>query len=456
MKKLTARMRGEGLGARFMRGTLMTMGGFGGQNAIRLAGNLVLTRLLFPEAFGLMALVQLVMFGLTMFSDLGIQASIIQDKKGVDPRFLDTAWAIQIARGVVLWLATWLLAMPIANFYDAPLLADLLPVAGLTALFQGFNSTRIATASREIRLGRLTLLQLGAQLAGLLVMIALAYHTRSVWALVIGGLVTPALIAGLSHVVLPGHRNRLRFDKEAAQSLIGFGKYIFLASLAGFLIAQADRAILGRLVSLETLALYNIAFFLATVPLMLTRKLINTVLFPLYAARPPGESAANLRDVARARLLIALAMVALSAVLAIVGNALVVFLYDPRYEAAGPLMVLIALAQLPEIVVSSYNAVLLARGASGRFAALQISSALMKTGLILVGALWFGVIGVVVAPFVATLLFYPLQVWFIRPFGGWMPRQDAIFAAVLLVFSAFVLWLNMDVVTQAIEIFGLR
>ncbi len=50
----------------------MTLGGVGGQQFLRLASNLILTRLMFPEAFGLMALIQTFMVGLQMFSDIGI------------------------------------------------------------------------------------------------------------------------------------------------------------------------------------------------------------------------------------------------------------------------------------------------------------------------------------------------------------------------------------------------
>ena len=71
-----------------------------------LASNLILTRLLFPEAFGLMALGSVVLVGLQMFSDAGIGPSIAQSPRGDDPEFLDTAWTAQVLRGVILWLGT--------------------------------------------------------------------------------------------------------------------------------------------------------------------------------------------------------------------------------------------------------------------------------------------------------------------------------------------------------------
>ena len=143
-------VRGDGLKARSIRGTGFVGLSFVAQNALRLGGNLVLTRILFPEAFGLMALVQIVITGLTMFSDMGIRVSIIKDARGEDPVYLDTAWTLQILRGALLWAITWALALPVAAFYEEPVLAQMLPVAGLTALIQGFNSTKMATQNRAM------------------------------------------------------------------------------------------------------------------------------------------------------------------------------------------------------------------------------------------------------------------------------------------------------------------
>src|SRR5204863_421086 len=71
---------------------------------LRLGSNLILARLLVPEMFGLMALVNTFMMGLQMFSDVGIGPSIIQNRRGDDPAFLNTAWTIQVMRGMALSL----------------------------------------------------------------------------------------------------------------------------------------------------------------------------------------------------------------------------------------------------------------------------------------------------------------------------------------------------------------
>ena len=449
-----SRLGGTGLRARAARSTIFTIVGFGGENALRLAGNLVLTRLLFPEAFGLMALVQVVMMGLIMFSDLGLRAAIIQSERGAEPAFLNTAWTLQIGRGCILWLATCLLASPVATFYQEPDLALMLPVAGLTAVFSGFESTRLATANRDLLLGRLTILTLGTQAFGLMVTISIALYHPSVWALVFGGLVAPFLKALLSHSILPGNVDRLAFESTALRHLLNFGRYIFLSTLATFLISHGDRAILGKFASLTELALYNIAFFLASVPLLLINKIAGDVLFPVLSKAPPGQMSSAVAETLRSRIWLTLGMILLCAVLAFGGDHLIRVLYDPRYETAGLLLILIALAQLPVLIESTYGPMPLAAGHSGRFAAFVVISALIRVIVLYFAASFYGIIGVALAPAVASLLFYPIMLLLTRRYHQWDLRADLVSALACGVVIICVVLFKADAFQEALKVFG--
>ena len=68
--------RGSHLGARLIRSTGWVAIGYAASQAIRLFSNLILTRILFPEAFGLMALITVFLVGLNMLSDIGVSPSI--------------------------------------------------------------------------------------------------------------------------------------------------------------------------------------------------------------------------------------------------------------------------------------------------------------------------------------------------------------------------------------------
>ncbi|MEL7050782.1 MAG: oligosaccharide flippase family protein, partial [Cyanobacteria bacterium J06588_5] len=154
---------------RALSGSLWTVLGYGTQQALRFAGNVVLTRLLEPELFGLMALMTSLRIGLELFSDVGLGHNIIQNEKGNDPLFYNTAWTVQIIRGFVLWGISLLLVLPIASFYQEERLLFLFPIVGFTTVIDGLVSTSGLLLKKDMRVGLVTLNKLGAQIISLLV-----------------------------------------------------------------------------------------------------------------------------------------------------------------------------------------------------------------------------------------------------------------------------------------------
>lgn len=439
---LFTQFAGASLKARVIRSSLLTLAGFGGGQLIRLMANLVLTRLLFPEAFGLMALVMVFLMGLGQLSDVGVTPAILQSKRGDDPEFLNTAWTIQVLRGFGLWLVACLAAWPMAAIYDEPQLQQLLPVSALTLLIAGFRPTRMATANRHLMLGRVTVIDLSVQILGVAVALVLAWWTGSVWALVISGVVGALAEVILNGAFLPGSRNRLCWEKPAARELIRFGKWVFLATVCGFVYSQADKILIGKWLSLDAFGIYNIGFFLASFPMLLGGVVTQKILIPIYREAPPLQNRANFLKLRKMRFAVTGALLVMVAVLAACGVWLVDLMYDPRYAAAGMVVVLLACAQMPMLIGQTYDQAALAAGESRSFFMLALARAVLMVVCILIGLNSAGLIGALIGQGAAFLLAYPVVVWLARRMGAWDPLHDAIYAAVALVLAAGALWLN--------------
>ncbi len=447
MRPLAGLIRGQDLIARAARSSALTMAGFGASQAVRLITNLILTRLLFPEAFGMMALVTVVLLGLGQFSDIGIGPSIMQSKRGDDVDFLNTAWTIQVIRGGLLFLAATALAWPAAQIYGAPELIRLLPVAGLGLLIAGFTPTALESAHRHMRLGRLTLIDLATQLIGVVLAVALAFWLRSVWALVISGVLSALVQLGFYRAFLPGIRNRLRWEPAARQELIRFGKWIFLSTLCGFVFSQSDKLILGRFLSLGEFGIYNIGYFLASFPLMLGSMVNQKIVIPIYRECPPGASRENFQSLRRMRMAMTAALIALVVPFAAAGAGLVGLLYDPRYQAAGAVVVLLALMQIPTLIQLTYDQAALAAGDSRRFFVLTLARAVFMVAGLLAGLQAAGLFGAILGQGLARAALYPVTVWLARRSGAWDPLHDAVFAVLGAAGAALALWLNLEAVT---------
>lgn len=443
---------GQGLASKAMRGGALTILGFGGNQALRFASNLILTRILFPEAFGLMALVYVFMQGLNNFSDVGITPAIMRSKRGDDPEFLNTAWTMQIIRGFTLWMVTFIIAAPAGQFFNAPHLTQILPVIGVTLFINGFNPTRLDTANRHLNFGRLTVIDLVGQTVTLTVAIVAAIILQSIWALVISGIVGAALQLLLLTMFLPGHHNKFRWEKDAAKELINFGKWVFLSTMAGFFISQGDKIILGRYLSTELLGIYNIGFFLASFPLLMGGMVTRRILIPIYRERPPRESRSNFLQLRKMRFVLSGGLLAGLAVLAMLSGWLIEFLYDPRYILAGGILLLVTFAQLPSLIVLTYDQAALASGDSKRFFILAIARMVCMIAGLWIGVLVYGLAGALIGQMIGMIAVYPVVVWLARHQGAWDPLHDVTFAILGASVLAFALWLNFGFVTEILAL----
>lgn len=427
-----------------MRGAAFTSGGFVLSQGMRFASNLILARLLFPEAFGLMALMAMVLTGLTMLSDTGVPQSIMQHKRGDDPDFLNTAWTLNLMRGVFLWLVACALAWPAAWLYEAPELMWILPLGGLSLIMLGAAPTRVFSAQRHLQLGRIMGIELASQALGIVVMVTLAWIYQTYWALVAGVLVTGAAKLVMEWSLLAGPRNRLAWDKAAGNELLRFGGWIMLSSAFGFVLLQGDRAILGVFLTVEKLGIYNIAYFLAFFPVLMAHTMMSKLLIPSYREAFAGKDGEHDRKIRRMRMGLTGAVMVLLSVMALIGPALIDLLYDDRYAEAGPIIVMISCAQMLSLIMLTYDQAALARGDSQRFFRVVAIRAVVQTACFVAGAALLGLPGALLGQAIAAVLVYPVVAALARHTGVWDKRHDAVYAALALLPIAAALNLHWD------------
>ncbi len=276
------------LNARARSGTVWIVVAFGFSQVFRVATNIILASILFEAAFALMALVTAVLMGLALFSDVGLQQNVVQNPRGDDPAFLNTAWTVQVIRGALLTVLAALCAWPMAAFYSvndptALELRWLIPIAALTAVIDGLRSPRVLSAVRHLQVAKVTQIELFVTFANSLVIIALAWYTRSVYALAVAAVLTSMLHTALTYRLLPGPRARFVIERQALRSILSFGKWIFLSSLLYFLAIQIDRLAFSANYPLAEVGVYAIAASLAFMVPTVVGKLQVAVVFPWYA-----------------------------------------------------------------------------------------------------------------------------------------------------------------------------
>jgi O-antigen/teichoic acid export membrane protein len=350
------------LGKRAIHGVFWTIASYGGGQAIRFLSNLLLSRLLVPQYFGLMALLNTLLMGLSLFSDFGLAPSVIRRADGDDPEFLNAVWTVQVLRGCTLWLICEALSWPVSRFYNQPRLYPLLSAAAFSLLIWGFNCTSFMTLARHIATAKLARVELTAQVIQLVVTLAIALFNPSVWALVIGRFASDIsrLIIGFS--LIPGYRNRFVWNPRIVQELVSFGKWVLASTAATFLASQADRLVLGRLVSLSTLGLYSITFAIADVPRQVILSFAGQVALPIVSKISFLPRVEFRTRILRYRRIVLLFGAFTLAIVVNFSDILLLRIYDHRYHDAAWMAPVLALGLWHTILYNTTGTCLVALG----------------------------------------------------------------------------------------------
>jgi O-antigen/teichoic acid export membrane protein len=433
---------------RVIQGSIWTLGGHGASQIIRLGSNLIVSRLLFPEAFGLMALVYTFLSGLEMLSDFGIFPNIIQSKRGNDPKFLNTAWTLHGVRGVILWFCACLIAWPVSVFYNEPILHWLLPVAGFNTVMAGFVSTKWATTNRDLDLKRLTVVEISTQILGISIMIGCAFVAKqinapqdvAVWSLVIGSLFASATKLVLSHTYLPGQKNRFQWDRDCLTELAQFGRWVFVTTLLTFFAIQGSTLIIPRLMGVAFLGVFSFAQNLSRVASDVGMMIGSRVLFPSYAELVRDRPERLYPVLRQTRLVLNFMNLGVAVFFILFGEPLVHIMYDKRYADAGWMLQILALGNLVITPGSTYTNVLLAQGKTSIMTLLMAIQVVIQFGTMLVGWYLGGDYGVIVGIAAMGWFLYPFQAICYAKLSIWQPEVDLPIIAIASGLAFYVLF----------------
>lgn len=243
---------------------------------------IVLARLLTPEDFGLLGIAMLGIYTLETFSQTGFQTALIQKKGKVDS-YLDTAWTVSVVRGTTLFLVLFLSAPIIASFFNSPDATLVIKVIAISTLLSGFRNIGIVFFQKDLEFNKQFVYDLSATLVDLTVAITLAFVLRNVWALVFGGLAANCIRTLMSYTLHP-YRPQFDFEKDKFHGLFGFGKWVLGSSILIFLVTRGDDILVGKMLGVTALGLYQMAYLIANLPTTEITHVISQVTYPAYSA----------------------------------------------------------------------------------------------------------------------------------------------------------------------------
>ena len=426
---------GAGMGKRFRRAAKWQSLESVIPMVVRPVTNIVIAQFLNPASFGLIGLATSVNGALQQFSDVGIRTSIIQSPRGEDPAFLDTAYTIQVVRGVALYVVALLIGLGAAYFRDQWILAAVMAVTSLQIVGFSLVPTRVHEAYRSLRVKRLTQLMVLGQLAGPLGAIGLALLdplaglALGVWVLVFRAAVPRWSQLALITWFLPGRRNRFAWDREAALEMFSFGRWVFLSTLVAGIAQYLDIFILAAFLSDVELGYYVMARSMGEMFPRLVLRMNAQLVYPALAETQRRRPQRFMARMAKARLGMTGLTIVLTVALMFAAPWLVDTLLPHRFADVGWILQLMVLQPLGTVLMAGYVQGLLARGDSRATFYLAMVQSIVRLSVLFIGAAVGGMhdailFGVIIALVLSSFAVYLASVPVIAARSLWQPKID--------------------------------
>ncbi len=243
---------------------------------------IILARLLSPRDFGLIGIALLTVSATRRFTDIGINAALIQDVEENVDKYLNTTWCLEAGRGFLIFAVLYVAAPFIADLFSEPRATVLIQALGLSPLLIGLRNPGVVYFKKDLAFHKNFIWKSSASLVQFVVGVGYALYSPTVWALVFASLSRSFVKFALSYV-LHDYRPWPEFEIDAARKLIDYGKWITGASIVGFVYSEGDDAFVGWFLSATALGFYQYAYRMADTPATEFSGIISKITFPAYS-----------------------------------------------------------------------------------------------------------------------------------------------------------------------------
>lgn len=366
----------------------------------QLLGVTVLSRLLVPADYGLMAMALVVTNLAMLIRDMGTAAALIHTSKLTDATVSTVFW-FNIGIGLSLALLLLLGAPLIAMSMRAPQLMQVLCALAIVFPIGSVGAVHQALMERESRFKQLAFVEISAAIAGLIVAISTALMGWGVYSLVMQSIT----MAALSAVQLWGRSNwrpHWLWSSAELAGLWAFSGNLSAFNFINYFSRNVDSMIIGRFLGPGLLGFYSLAYRVMLFPLQTMTMVASRALFPVLSRKQdnlPEMAALYLKSVAVIAYITAPLMVGLF----VLREPFVAAVFGPKWRLTADVIAWLAPVGFIQSINSTTGVVFMARGRTDLMLRMGILGAMLMVSAFFIGVRW-GVVGVAASYFVANVI----------------------------------------------------
>lgn len=361
---------------------------------------LILSRLLTPDDFGLIALALAPILIGEAILELPLVQALLRFEKPTKSMY-DTAFTLSVLRGLALAIIFIALSLPLAKFYSEPRLTLLVCALAVAPILRGTISPMMVTFMQRMDFKREVALGLFGKLSAFIVATLIAISTKSYWAIAAATITTPLAMNLLSYILAP-YRPALSLSEwKRFSDMVGWNSVAQILAATSW---QFDRIFLGRFIPTDELGRYSLADDFVSIP---QRSFVAPLYKPLMASFTRQKSETDLQNSYQTSLIsIFILFAPVMLTLSVLAEPIVLIVLGEKWHSAAPIvqgLALISLIVMPTKILSPL-ALSLDRT---KYMVFQLSAELsVKLPAMILGIYYYGVWGAIAARALAAVAIF--------------------------------------------------
>lgn len=379
------------LSQRTVRAGLWTVGARLSSRFVDLFALLVLARFLDPADFGLVATAMTIIFIVEAVLELPLTSALVRLSE-ISQRAYNTAFTLGLLRGIVVAVIMATLSYPLSRFYGDERLVPLICTLALAPAMRGMASPRMVQFEKTMDFRRRGILELLGKTTAAAVAIAIAVATGSYWAIAASTITAPTVMMIVSYVMAPMLPRLTLADWPLFADMVGWN---FASQVLAAVNWQIDRILLPRYIDTASFGRFTAANDLASLPF---QAIAAPATGPLMAAFVNAKENGSLREAyLKSSSGLVLILMPVLCFMALLSGPVIRVLLGPKWDEAAPILswlALIGLVVLPSVPMPPLAMVM---DKSRALAVRSLVELSVRVPLSLVGVIFFGIPGAIVA-----------------------------------------------------------
>jgi len=370
----------------------------------------IIAHILSPYSLGVFAVATISLGFLEIITETGINVFLIQEKEDIN-EYINSAWVVSVIRGILIAILIASTAGPVSQFFGSGESKNLLYLVSLVPLLRGFINPSVVKFQKELQFNKEFFYRFSMYLAESIFSVAGALILKSPLGLVIGllaGAVYEIIYTFIAVRPLP----KFVVEWEKVIKVIKRGIWVTLFGIFDYIYTQFDNVIVGRMLGVSSLGIYQNAYKISTTPLTEVGDVFFRVTFPVFS-KMSDETVRLKRAFIKNVLVNTILMSAAGIIIFIFATPIVQIIFGPGWDAAIPVVKLLAILGVVRGIASSTNSLLVAKTKQKYCAIITFVSAVGLLATIVPLINRFGIMGAGMAAIVGTVISLPFTIYFV-------------------------------------------